>query len=371
MLRELLKGFVLGTFTGLTPGIHVNTLAELGGSFGLLFAMGLTHTFLDAFPSTFLGVPDEGTALSILPAHRMVLRGKGREAIWLALLSSLLAVHFTFLLVPVYPNLAKLYTPTAGKAAVACLMAFLLITERRGRRARAAVIMVLSGLLGYAVLRGFPAREPFYHLFTGLFGVPVIMTAMGTRELPEQEAQPRIGLRDLLVFSFAGTLLGMLSSLLPAFTASMGATIATIFSKGDRNFLLAAYSINTSNFLFGILNYSLTGRTRNGVTVAMARNMETVPGTERLILYSLFVGFLAVLTGIYLIDAYLLLLRKASYRLVNGAVLISLISLSLYFDGPVGLWVLATAAAIGYLAGLWGVRRTNCMAVLMVPLLAR
>jgi len=58
MLRELLLGVILGTFTGLTPGIHVNTLTVLIGGMLLspltLFAMGLTHTYLDAFPSTFL-----------------------------------------------------------------------------------------------------------------------------------------------------------------------------------------------------------------------------------------------------------------------------------------------------------------------------
>ncbi|WP_367883109.1 tripartite tricarboxylate transporter permease [Thermococcus peptonophilus] len=101
MLRELLLGALFGTFTGLMPGVHVNTLAVLLNGALLpsltLFAMGLTHTYLDAFPSTFLGIPDEGTALSILPAHRLVLAGKGMEVIRIALYSSFLA---TLLFIP-------------------------------------------------------------------------------------------------------------------------------------------------------------------------------------------------------------------------------------------------------------------------------
>jgi putative membrane protein len=89
LFREMLKGLLMGTFTGMTPGIHVNTLAELGmaSSFPALFAMGLTHTFLDAIPAAFLGVPDDGSALSLLPAHRLTLKGRGREVVEIAMLS--------------------------------------------------------------------------------------------------------------------------------------------------------------------------------------------------------------------------------------------------------------------------------------------
>jgi len=68
-------GVVLGTISGLVPGVHSNTVAGfLAGASGLLLVLfgpeGLaaaivatmvTHTFLDAVPSTFLGVPDPDT----------------------------------------------------------------------------------------------------------------------------------------------------------------------------------------------------------------------------------------------------------------------------------------------------------------------
>lgn len=134
MLRDLLLGVLFGTFTGLTPGIHVNTLAVLLNGALLpsltLFAMGLTHTYLDAFPSTFLGIPDEGTALSILPAHRLVLAGKGMEVIRIALYSSFLGTLFFTPLVPLYLAIAPMYTFTIGKAVVLLLMILLVLTEK-------------------------------------------------------------------------------------------------------------------------------------------------------------------------------------------------------------------------------------------------
>ncbi len=97
--------------TGLVPGIHVNNVAlfvyvsqaSLSGIalslFGwatpsalditlmlstLILATAVAHTFVSFVPSVFLGAPSEDTALSILPGHRMLLSGRGYEAVLLA-----------------------------------------------------------------------------------------------------------------------------------------------------------------------------------------------------------------------------------------------------------------------------------------------
>ena len=102
-----LLGAGLGSLTGLVPGLHVNTLALVlvasapallpaleatgallgagqGSSPLLLVAVivsaAVAHSFLDLLPSIFLGAPEEGTALGVLPGHRMLLDGRGLEA---------------------------------------------------------------------------------------------------------------------------------------------------------------------------------------------------------------------------------------------------------------------------------------------------
>ena len=120
-------GAALGTFTGLAPGIHVNTLALIMlisyqtiaglmgtacGTFGIglghvpmlvcciIISASVVHSFVDFIPSVFLGAPDEDTVLSVLPGHRLLLSGKGLEAVTCAAKGSLagaaLAIILTF-----------------------------------------------------------------------------------------------------------------------------------------------------------------------------------------------------------------------------------------------------------------------------------
>ncbi|MDP3486189.1 MAG: tripartite tricarboxylate transporter permease, partial [Methanobacteriaceae archaeon] len=88
-------GISFGAITGLIPGIHVNTVGAIifaSSAFLLnlfsieflcvfLVSLAIAHALLEFIPSMLLGVPDESTALSILPGHQMVLEGRAREAI--------------------------------------------------------------------------------------------------------------------------------------------------------------------------------------------------------------------------------------------------------------------------------------------------
>ncbi len=374
MLRGLLIGIAGGTLSGISPGIHVNTLAALLSNLGLrdnltLFAMGLTHTFLDVIPSAFLGVPDEGSALGVLPAHRLVLKGKAMEVIRIALWASFLSVIMAIPLMPLYSKIAPLYRPFYGRAAVLILAILLVLTERGIKRLYATIVFLLSGVLGILT---FPLdlRQPFYHLFTGLFGIPIIATALLTGStLPEVRDDGGIGMEKLnfLAFSALGTVLGGVASLIPAFTASQAALIGSFFSRDERSFLTVVFSVNTSNFLFSTVNFLLTGRRRNGIAVLMEPQSQDAIGFY--ILVALFVSMVVLLYGEPLARLILSILRRINYRVLNASVLALLVALSWLFDGLAGLLVLAGASMIGFLAQEMGVKRTNCMGVLMLPIL--
>ncbi|NJE54550.1 tripartite tricarboxylate transporter permease [Thermococcus sp. 21S9] len=374
MLREALLGLLLGTFTGITPGIHVNTLASMLRGFGLsavaLFAMGLTHTFLDVIPSTFLGVPDEGTALGVLPAHRLVLRGKGLEVVRIALIASFLAVLFFLPLVPLYIRLAPRYRPAFGKLTVLLLILLLVFTERGVKKIYALFIILLSGLLGLFIL-SLPLNEPFYALFTGLFGVPVIVSSLlaGTRRVEPGSPELEITPKRLALFSFMGTLFGMLASLLPAFTASQAALLGSFISRDERSFLAIVYSVNTANFLFAFINFLTTGRERNGVVTLMEPlGVKALPA---FFIVALFVGLAVLIYGEPLAELLAGALSRLPYRFINLAVLAFLILLAFIFDGLPGLLALTASSIVGYLAVILGVKRTNCMGSLMLPVLLR
>lgn len=374
MLRELLIGIAGGTLSGISPGIHVNTLGTFLAGFGvrdnlLLFSMGLTHTFLDVIPSAFLGVPDEGTALGVLPAHRLVLRGRAMEVVRIALWASFLAVLFVLPLAPFYMVLAPLYTPEVGRLLVGLIAVFLILTERGGKRLYAFFIFIISGVLGMLTFC-LGLSQPFYHLFTGLFGIPVILLALwngGSLPLSSGETEILMDRNRFIGFSFLGTVLGMVASFVPAFTASQAAIIGSFFSRDERSFLTVVFSVNTSNFLFSFLNFLSTGRQRNGIVALMS----PLPESALLfyLLAAIFVSVAVLLYGESLAVLLLGLFGRVPYRFLNGAVVFFLVLLSYTFDGLLGLLVLVGAAITGLLAVLAGVRRTNCMGVLMLPIM--
>ena len=373
MLGELLTGVAAGTISGILPGIHVNTLGTFLAGMGvrdnlLLFSMGLTHTFLDVIPSAFLGVPDEGTALGILPAHRLVLRGRAMEVVRIALWASFMAVLMALPLVPLYLKLAPHYRWRFGRIAVVFLFLLLVLTESGWRKAYAVLVFILAGALGIYAFR-LPLERPYYHLFTGLFGVPVLLGAIfgdGGRISPGS-GEVLIERKRFLGFSFLGTVLGMVASLIPAFTASQAALIGSFLSRDERSFLTVVFSVNTSTFLFSFLNFLGTGRVRNGIVALMS------PLPERAYTFylfaALFISLAVLLYGEPLARLLLGLVSRVPYRLLNASVLLALIMLSLLFDGSVGLLVLSGAAMVGSLAIVLGVKRTNCMGVLMLPII--
>ena len=115
LLYFTLFGMGLGALSGLAPGIHVNTLAVLliisvpslapyldgicssvGSSLSpalllacTILAAAICHSFLDYIPSLIMGVPDETECLSVLPSHRLLLEGKGMNALQAAAQGSL------------------------------------------------------------------------------------------------------------------------------------------------------------------------------------------------------------------------------------------------------------------------------------------
>lgn len=365
MLWELLRGILLGTFTGLTPGIHVNTIGNLQPGRNLeLFSMGITHTFLDAVPSAFFGVPEEGTALSVLPAHGLVMEGRGMEVVKLSLWASALSVWFSILLTPLYLLIAPQYFSGAGRALVLFLAVMMILTA--GKKAHlAAFIFLLSGVLGCTVF-SFSLRNPYYLLFTGLFGVPVILTS-GSKIPGPGDGSIKYPAHRFIIISLFGTLAGMLASLVPSFTPSQAALFFSPFSRDRRAFLIGVFSTNTSNFVFSFVNYAATGRIRNGVVANM--NPVSIRGLPVYALVALTVSLMILLYGERVANIFVGALSKVPYRAVNAGVLAFILTLAVVFDGLLGLLVFMAASLVGMLPQRLGVRRTTCMGVLMMPII--
>ncbi len=169
-------GVLCGAVTGLIPGIHVNTvgaftfassatiLAFLSPEFlgVFLISMSISHALLEFIPSMFLGVPEEGTVLSVLPGHHLMLEGRGKEAIRLVALGGFGAIMVTILLLPLF---ALILPPLYGFMkpyiwiilVVVVIYMFIRLNRDLSSVAWSVVIFLFSGIMGWHILRSFPA----------------------------------------------------------------------------------------------------------------------------------------------------------------------------------------------------------------------
>ncbi len=270
-------GVALGTCSGLTPGLHANNFALLLASVvsavpgpplalgAAMLAAGVVHTFLDVVPALALGVPDPATAAVTLPGHRLVLDGRGREALRLSALGSgvavvvalPVAVPLTRAVDAVYPALRR-HVPflLAGAAVV------LVATEPTWRRRLAATAtLAVAGGLGWLTLDRDPSGPVatggvLAPLFAGLFGAPVLIEALDGEGVPPQ-ADPAVTLDGRTVFGTAGAGVGAgaLVGYLPGVSAAVGTVLvlpAVPGRSGARGFLVASSGANTANTVFGI-----------------------------------------------------------------------------------------------------------------------
>ena len=296
ILLGVLIGVILGTISGIIPGVHANTLAGILLSLqvallsllgplalaGAMFAALITHTFVDAIPSTFLGIPDADTSLAVLPAHALCLEGNGEEAVRIAALGSacamVIAVPLSVLCFLLLPALQPYFDWWIGILLIASIGYMIVTSEAPGW---ALGIFVVSGLLGafslhYAFLSwhtlagGSAILMP---LLTGLFGISVLLTS-SQGKMPEQHFRGiRMEDRTILKCSVLGTAAGVAVGWLPGLsTASANGVLASVigYEKDRRAYILATNAANTANAFIGLAALFALSRMRNGVMVALS-----------------------------------------------------------------------------------------------------
>lgn len=391
-LAYVAAGVALGSLSGLLPGLHVNALAALLAAVApaapgpphlvgvALLAAAVTHSFLDVVPALVVGVPDPALAMSALPGHRLVIEGRGREALRLSALGSAGAVCLAVpLALPVTALFARIY-PTLRDSLPAVLAALVtaLVATERGRTARlGAVACALgSGALGAVVLSVEPGGPlgvsgTLGPLFAGLFGAPVLVDALRGGEVPRQgDPAVRAHPGGVAVAGGVGTLCGAAVGYLPGVSSGVAATLALgalPTDTGDRAYVVATSAVNTANAVFALFALVALGDARTGVLVALneARLPLNVP------LYLAGVGVAAAVGATAVVplgDRALSLARRLPYGHLSLAVLVGLACLAWGFGGVVGVGVFLVAAALGLVPPRVGCRRVHLMGALLVPL---
>lgn len=391
MLIELLiaisLGILIGTFTGLSPGIHINLVAAFLVSISaalltitspitlviFIVSMGITHTFIDFIPSIFLGAPEEDTALSVLPGHQLLIEGKGYEAVKLSAYGSLFSTLTIILILPIFlfvlpkiQNLLQIIIPIF----LILSSGYIFYTEKN--RIAAIIVFLLSGFLGISVLNSnLNLTEPLLPLFTGLFGISSLIVSIKSKtKIPPQETKIKINKKDLIQPLFASFVIAPLCSIIPGIGSSQAAVISsTLIESTNKRFLvlLGAASTTVLGLSFIVL-YSLN-KSRSGLAVMIEKLMPEISSLNLgiIILTIVISSLIAFFLAIYIGKLFAKNINKINYTKLSIYIILFLNFIVLIFSGLYGFLILIVSTLLGLYCIISGVKRINLMACLILP----
>jgi putative membrane protein len=386
-----LAGLLCGVISGLIPGIHSNTVAGimLGLSPALLPVFGveglaaafvsllISHSFLEILPSTFFGIPDTGTALSVLPAHALALEGKGQEAVRL---TSLGCIYGVIIGIPVSVLAYLFLTPFQGYIdwMTGCLLIFMmgLVIISEDSPVWALIIFVSAGVLGlfafrfeYLIWSVFGESSILMPLLTGLFGLSVIIPGSQGPVPRQRFSGIRVSQGEIIRSAVPGTCAGLLVGWLPGLSTASASAVVSAGIRYDtdrRRYLVATGAATTANAVIGLAAFYGIERTRNGVMVALS----SLDGPSLPVLLTVCAG--ASLAAYYItigLSGYAYLFSGINGRTINTMVGGFVILFSFFFTGPFGLFILACSTGIGFIPYLMNLSRVTCMGVVTIPVI--
>lgn len=399
-----LLGVGIGTITGMTPGIHVNTAGAILFAVStillsfvspeflcvLMVSMSIAHALLEFVPSMLLGVPEEGTALTVLPGHKMVLEGRSKEAIRIVSIGGFGAIIVTILLLPIFaivlpPTYELLKPVTWILLLIASIYLIYKVTNTLKGFLWSLLLFILSGILGGIIFQApLSSGISLMCVFSGLFGISTILFSLNDNStIPHQNKFYDLNIDNTKIKSIiTGGTTGAILGFLPGFGPAQGSVIAQSASgqsnnndENTTNFLLAISGLNTSDCLFSLIAIYLIGNPRSGIAVYMSYLISEFNLSHLIafIFASLISVSLSLALCLKLGDSFSKLMSGIDYRKLSIAVIVLQVILlyifGLYYQAPL-LYLtlmLVTSTAMGLLPHYLDVGKSHLMGVLIIP----
>ncbi len=392
IIISLFLGIGTGIITGITPGIHVNLVSMLVVVFSPLLlvyttplvlgvyiiSLALTHTFLDALPSIYLGAPDEAQVLNVLPGHRLLLKGLGHNAVLCTVIGSLGSVLLGILFFPLFIYSMSWLQPFLAKSIgiILIVVVLFMIWREKKRKLYALLAFLLSGLLGLLIFNISSLKQPLFPLLSGLFGISLLVLSLSQKTIiPVQKTNEPLSITTPTIFKTvsAATGIGYIAAFLPGFGSSQAAIVATnaVGDVGDEGFITLVGGINTANMLISIAAIYALDKARNGAIVAVRQLLSAISFSDMLLFLAvaLVVAGVASLLTIKFSKLFASLIVKINYTRLITIIIVFITALTIYFDGFLGLLVLLTSTALGLLASRWGVGKNHLLGCLILPVI--
>ncbi|MDD5086297.1 MAG: tripartite tricarboxylate transporter permease [Candidatus Nanoarchaeia archaeon] len=391
LILAVILGICAGIFTGLIPGIHINLISVLMISVSpvllhytnvvslccFVIAMSVTHSFLDAIPSIFLGAPDSDMALGVLPGHRYLLKGLGMTALKLTVVGSFGALIFSVLIFFALIPFVRFSYPYIEDYIVFVLIAvvfFMILRDRK--RLWAFFVFMLSGIFGIVVLNMPNFENPLFPLFSGLFGTSTLILSLSDNEkIPKQAEKQYLKVKNSTVLKalLSGNFSGFVTAVMPGLGASTAAVMSMQITKNlkEDGFMILMGSINTFNFILSIVTLYVLDKARNGSIIAVQKLIGPVSMNHIIVFLcsALIAGSLSVFLAVFLAKIFSRIISILSYRKIVLSVILLITILVIFLTGPLGFLILLTSTALGMIAPIIKTSRTHAMGCLLLPVI--
>ncbi|MBI2129371.1 tripartite tricarboxylate transporter permease [Candidatus Woesearchaeota archaeon] len=387
----ILIGICFGIITGITPGIHINLVALLLLSFAPFFlgftsalvlaafiiSMSITHTFLDALPSIYLGAPDSDMVMGVLPGHRLLLKGQGYEAVKLTIIGSMGGLILAIVLVPILIPLTSFFYPfISDYIGWFLLLVVIFMIYREKNKLMALFIFLLSGILGIVVFSTPNLKDPLLPMLSGLFGISMLTTSIFEKvRIPKQNIASRIKVPKLETIKalFSGTFSGFLTTTFPGLGPAQGAVISMQLTPNlsEYAYLILVGSINTVNMILSLVTVYTLDKARNGAIIALKEIIVSLSLQNMIILFAcgLAAGVISCFLAMWFARFFSSIVSKVNYGMLCLVIILFVSVLVFIFTGWLGMLVMITAAFIGLMAPMTDVGRAHAMGCLMLPVI--
>ena len=404
-----LLGAAIGTFTGLVPGIHVNTLAAMmlaGYPFlsdilsafipselmpicisSCIMSASIVHSFVDYVPSVFIGAPDPDDVISALPGHRLLLEGRGMAAVRSAAIGScvgacasiVLAIPLQLILMS---GVSDYLDSITAIVLIAVIAAMIMHEKDRKDVFWCFLIILVSGLLGLICMDlEIPCEgliigsTMLFPMLTGLFGMPTMLQALRNPVIERQDDDCEYPVGPIP--GIKGVITGVLTGWFPGITSTTGAILSDSITpeKEPEGFIAMTASVGTSAAIIMLVTMSITGHGRSGTMIIIGDILgDSIIGMMNtffllLLLTAAFAAFLGYCSTILCGKMMSKVINHIDTLILNRFCIILIVSLVMLMTGPFGLLILAVSTALGFLPIRLGVSRVYLTGCLLIPAL--
>jgi putative membrane protein len=393
ILIAILIGSFLGIFTGITPGVHINLVAALLLSITpvlasyfnpflivvVIVAMSIVHTFLDFIPSCYLGAPDENNVMAALPAHVLLLQGRGFEAVKLATIGSFLGLIAVVILLPVLvvsvPWIFEKLQNYIGLILLIVVAYMILKEQTIKNKFWSFFVFTLSGIFGIIVF-SLNLNQPLFPMLSGIFGVSILVNSISQKvNIPKQLISNDIHVskseltKSILAGTFSGTLVSIFPGLGPAQAAILGGSL--VGKVKEHMYLVLIGAIGTVSMVLSLITLYTIDKARNGSIIVAQELLGKVDLNMFLLLMivSLIAGCIGVFLTMFFARIFSSLITKVNYAGLCILIITFVSMLVFCFTGFLGLFVLIIGTAVGIIPDAVNIGKNHAMGCLLLPVI--